>query len=99
MLDYDSKAYFSFVGRAVQLPKHMNFGKYVALNVPSLKGFSQVSANLQNGTFTLKAVFCDGFITKVFKNKLGLLYVLMDFTFNFNSAYLAIKCSNTLFQK
>ncbi|KAL5563247.1 hypothetical protein UlMin_032994 [Ulmus minor] len=39
-----------------QAPKHMNFGKYVALNVPSLKGFSQVSANLQNGTFTLKAL-------------------------------------------
>ncbi|KAE8009131.1 hypothetical protein FH972_005584 [Carpinus fangiana] len=39
-----------------QPPKHMNFGQYIALNVPSLKGFRESSTNLQNGTSTLKAL-------------------------------------------
>ncbi|PON55921.1 Amidase [Parasponia andersonii] len=37
-------------------PKHVNFGKYIASNVPSLKGFCEVSTNLQNGILTLKAL-------------------------------------------
>ncbi|XP_062176378.1 outer envelope protein 64, mitochondrial [Alnus glutinosa] len=39
-----------------QPPKHMNFGQYIALNVPSLKGVREPSTNLQNGTSTLKAL-------------------------------------------
>lgn len=39
-----------------QPPKHMNFGQYIALNVPSLKGFREPSTNLQNGASTLKAL-------------------------------------------
>ncbi|XP_021294952.1 outer envelope protein 64, mitochondrial [Herrania umbratica] len=39
-----------------QPPKHINFSQYVASNVPSLKGFCQVSTNLQNGISILKAL-------------------------------------------
>ncbi|KAK2982325.1 hypothetical protein RJ640_009022 [Escallonia rubra] len=39
-----------------QQPKSLNFGQYVASNVPSLKGFSEQSTNLQNGISTLKAL-------------------------------------------
>ncbi|GMY39049.1 outer envelope protein 64, mitochondrial, partial [Fagus crenata] len=39
-----------------QPPKHMNFGQYIASNVPSLKQFREQSSNLQNGTSTLKAL-------------------------------------------
>lgn len=39
-----------------QLPKHLNFGQYIASNAPSLKAFREQSTNLQNGTSTLKAL-------------------------------------------
>ncbi|KAM6554529.1 hypothetical protein CsatB_015291 [Cannabis sativa] len=39
-----------------QPPKHMNFGKHIASNVPSLKGFCEVSSNVQSGAFALKAL-------------------------------------------
>ncbi|XP_024019873.1 outer envelope protein 64, mitochondrial [Morus notabilis] len=39
-----------------QAPKHMNFGKYIGSNVPSLKEFRDTSTNLQKGTFSLKAL-------------------------------------------
>ncbi|KAL7001901.1 Outer envelope protein 64, mitochondrial [Sarracenia purpurea var. burkii] len=39
-----------------QPPKHMNFGQYVAANVPSLRSFCEHSMNLQNGISTLKAL-------------------------------------------
>ncbi|XP_052192979.1 outer envelope protein 64, mitochondrial isoform X2 [Diospyros lotus] len=39
-----------------QLPKHLNFGHYIASNVPSLKAFHEDSTNPQNGISTLKAL-------------------------------------------
>ncbi|XP_015578882.1 outer envelope protein 64, mitochondrial isoform X2 [Ricinus communis] len=39
-----------------QSPKHLNFGQYIASNVPSLKGFLEQSGNLQSGTSALKAL-------------------------------------------
>ncbi|KAL7125148.1 hypothetical protein ABFS83_14G096400 [Erythranthe nasuta] len=37
-------------------PKHMNFGNYIASNVPSLKRFCEESRNQQNGISTMKAL-------------------------------------------
>ncbi|KAL8027513.1 hypothetical protein ABFX02_14G099400 [Erythranthe guttata] len=37
-------------------PKHMNFGHYIASNVPSLKRFCEESTNQQNGISTMKAL-------------------------------------------
>ncbi|XAR53051.1 Amidase [Bertholletia excelsa] len=37
-------------------PKHINFGQYIASNVPTLKAFRDESGNLQNGISTLKAL-------------------------------------------
>ncbi|GMH03011.1 hypothetical protein Nepgr_004850 [Nepenthes gracilis] len=39
-----------------QAPKHMNLGLHIASNVPSLKEFGEESANVNNGTATLKAL-------------------------------------------
>ncbi|XP_076959659.1 outer envelope protein 64, mitochondrial-like, partial [Bidens hawaiensis] len=39
-----------------QAPKHMNIGQYILSNVPSLKYFHEQTSNLQNGTYTLKAL-------------------------------------------
>lgn len=39
-----------------QSPKHMNLGHYVASNVPSLKGFYEVSSHVQQGVGALKAL-------------------------------------------
>ncbi|KAL2254422.1 outer envelope protein 64, mitochondrial [Sesamum indicum] len=39
-----------------QTPKHMNFGQYIASNVPSLKSFHEESEKLQIGTSTLRAL-------------------------------------------
>jgi hypothetical protein len=50
------KLLFCFVRCTDQPPKHMNFGQYIASNVPSLKQFREQSSNLQNGTSTLKAL-------------------------------------------
>ncbi|KAL6311982.1 hypothetical protein AAG906_011608 [Vitis piasezkii] len=37
-------------------PKHVNFGQYIASNVPSLKGFHEQSINVKKGIFALKAL-------------------------------------------
>ncbi|XP_076960496.1 outer envelope protein 64, mitochondrial-like [Bidens hawaiensis] len=39
-----------------QALKHMNIGQYILSNVPSLKYFHEQISNLQNGTYTLKAL-------------------------------------------
>lgn len=39
-----------------QPPKHVNFGQYIASNVPSLKGFHEQSINVKNGISALKAL-------------------------------------------
>ncbi|KAI3445736.1 hypothetical protein Pfo_002401 [Paulownia fortunei] len=39
-----------------QTPKHMNFGQYIASNVPSLKFFCEESTNQQAGISTLRAL-------------------------------------------
>ncbi|KAL6514660.1 Outer envelope protein 64, mitochondrial [Orobanche gracilis] len=39
-----------------QTPKHVNFGQYIASNVPSLKSFYEESINQQNGMSALKAL-------------------------------------------
>ncbi|KAI7726192.1 hypothetical protein M8C21_023988 [Ambrosia artemisiifolia] len=39
-----------------QAPKHMNIGQYILSNVPSLKYFHDQTSNLQNGTYTVKAL-------------------------------------------
>lgn len=39
-----------------QAPKHINLGKHIASNVPTLKGFCDAPTKLQNGTFTLKGL-------------------------------------------
>ncbi|KAE9448350.1 hypothetical protein C3L33_19763, partial [Rhododendron williamsianum] len=39
-----------------QPPRHVNFGQYVAANVPSLRGFREESMTLQDGISTLKAL-------------------------------------------
>ncbi|PIN21454.1 Amidase [Handroanthus impetiginosus] len=39
-----------------QTPKHMNFGQYIASNVPSLKHFREESTNQQTGISTLRAL-------------------------------------------
>lgn len=39
-----------------QAPNHMNIGQYILSNVPGLKYFREQTANLQNGTNTLKAL-------------------------------------------
>ncbi|KAK6945740.1 hypothetical protein RJ641_013284 [Dillenia turbinata] len=39
-----------------QAPEHVNFGRYIATNVPSLKGFHEQFTSLQNGTTSLKAL-------------------------------------------
>ncbi|KAF5731934.1 outer envelope protein 64 mitochondrial [Tripterygium wilfordii] len=37
-------------------PQHMNFGQYIASNIPSLKGFHEPAASMQNGTSALRAL-------------------------------------------
>ncbi|XP_038682418.1 outer envelope protein 64, mitochondrial isoform X2 [Tripterygium wilfordii] len=37
-------------------PKNMNFGQYIASNIPSLKGFHEPSATVHNGTSALRAL-------------------------------------------
>ncbi|CAN4125149.1 unnamed protein product [Withania somnifera] len=39
-----------------QTPKHLNLGRYIASNVPSLKGFIEESTVQQNGMSTLRAL-------------------------------------------
>ncbi|XP_055809371.1 outer envelope protein 64, mitochondrial isoform X2 [Solanum dulcamara] len=39
-----------------QTPEHLNIGKYIASNVPSLKGFIEQSTIQQNGMSTLRAL-------------------------------------------
>ncbi|KAL6501223.1 hypothetical protein OROHE_024870 [Orobanche hederae] len=39
-----------------QTPKHVNFGQYIASNVPSLKSFYEESIDQQNGMCALKAL-------------------------------------------
>ncbi|GFP87060.1 outer envelope protein 64 mitochondrial [Phtheirospermum japonicum] len=39
-----------------QTPKHVNFGQYIASNVPSLKSFYEEPTNQQTGMSTLKAL-------------------------------------------
>lgn len=39
-----------------QTPKHLNLGQYIASNVPSLKGFVELSTIQQNGMSTLRAL-------------------------------------------
>uniref|UniRef100_A0A5B6YTA3 Amidase domain-containing protein n=1 Tax=Davidia involucrata TaxID=16924 RepID=A0A5B6YTA3_DAVIN len=52
-----------------QPPKHMNFGQYIASNVPSLKGFREQSSNLQNGISTLKALSSVMFLLRRYEFK------------------------------
>ncbi|KAL6513142.1 Outer envelope protein 64, mitochondrial [Orobanche gracilis] len=49
-----SKAIEKLLG--YQTPKHVNFGQYIASNVPSLKSFYEESINQQNGMSALKAL-------------------------------------------
>lgn len=49
--------FFPFISDfADQTPKHMNFGQYIASNLPSLKFFSEESTNQNTGISTLRAL-------------------------------------------
>lgn len=47
---------FGLIDSTDQPPRHVNFGQYVAANVPSLRGFREESMTLQDGISTLKAL-------------------------------------------